>query len=51
MLHKQDKLITQQVNEEHLDHEEAYKSMLASYQMVHLELNKFISKVAGVGRT
>ncbi|XNH21380.1 hypothetical protein BCV28_02045 [Vibrio cyclitrophicus] len=50
-LHTQDKLITQQVNEEDLNHEEAYKSMLVNYQMVHLELNKFISKVAGVGRT
>ncbi|EGR2692982.1 MULTISPECIES: hypothetical protein [Vibrio] len=50
-LQQQDKLTTKQVNEEGLEHEEAYQIMLENYRTVHSELNKFISKVAGVGRT
>jgi len=43
-----DSKINRLVNEEDLDHKEAYEEMLKSYSYLRDELNKFIRKIAGV---
>lgn len=43
-----DSKINRLVNEDDLDHKEAYEEMLKSYSYLRDELNKFIRKIAGV---
>ncbi|MEZ9447340.1 hypothetical protein AB4184_07695, partial [Vibrio splendidus] len=47
-LQKLDKKISRLVNEEDLDHKDAYEEMLKSYSNLRAELDGFIRKIAGV---